>query len=74
MIEGFPFWVQRSPFRVGRERVKKFNHEGHEDHEVKRWIIVVLLNLPVLHALHGEKVFVLKEKRFCVPRSGLKNL
>jgi hypothetical protein len=30
------FSVQRSPFRVGRERVKKFNHEGHEEHEGKR--------------------------------------
>jgi len=25
--------------------------------------ILIFLNLQVLHALHGEKVFVLKEKR-----------
>jgi len=51
--------VQGSPFRVGKRRVRDINHEGHEEHEVKRWIILIFLNLQVLHALHGEKFFVL---------------
>ena len=64
------FSVQRSPFRVGRERVKKSHHEGHEEHEGKRiGLILNFLTFKSFMPFMVKKFFVLKEKRFRVPRS-----
>jgi len=61
------FMVKSSLFL--KRRVRDINHEGHEDHEGKRrGLILNFLKLQVLHALHGEKFFVLSENRVSVQR------